>query len=312
MSHFRVSTQQHHDDAYAESLGFTAFLEWHLDCFSREREVNLLEKQLESKRLSLQDIRGRLDTPLIGHHLYLLEEVESTNVSLRAIARAGGAEGTVVVAESQTHGRGRHGQPWFSPPGVNLYASALFRPSFLPRDAASFSFVASLAVYDALRELGGEPGIKWPNDVILDGKKVAGTLVECATRGHEIDFLILGVGVNLNVDPAALRAALDGSGFAATSVSHVLGRAIDRDAFAASYLNHLGRWVSRHRASGPEAILAAWRDRDILIGRRVQIRASDGAYEGRARAVDAAGRLLADDFLGGRHTVISEEVRILD
>lgn len=271
-----------------------------------------MEKQLESKRLSLQDIRGRLDTPLIGHHLYLLEEVESTNVSLRAIARAGGAEGTVVVAESQTHGRGRHGQPWFSPPGVNLYASALFRPSFLPRDAASFSFVASLAVYDALRELGGEPGIKWPNDVILDGKKVAGTLVECATRGHEIDFLILGVGVNLNVDPAALRAALDGSGFAATSVSHVLGRTIDRDTFAASYLNHLGLWVSRHRASGPEAILAAWRDRDILIGRRVQIRAPDGAYEGRARAVDAAGRLLADDFLGGRHTVISEEVRILD
>lgn len=270
-----------------------------------------MEKQ-ESKRLSLQDIRGRLDTPLIGRHLYLLEEVESTNVSLRAIARAGGADGTVVVAESQTHGRGRHGQLWFSPAGVNLYASALFRPRFLPREAASFSFVASLAVYEAVRELGGEPGIKWPNDVILDGKKVAGTLVECATRGHEIDFLILGVGVNLNVDPAALRAALDGSGFAATSVSHVLGRTIDRDAFAASYLNHLGRWVSRHRASGPEAILAAWRDRDILIGRRVQIRAPDGAYEGRARAVDPEGRLLVDDFLGSRHTVSSEEVRLLD
>jgi hypothetical protein len=109
-------------------------LEWHLDCFScDEWEVHPLEKQLESKRLSLQDIRGRLDTQLIGAHLYLLEEVESTNVSLRAIARAGGAEGTVVVAESQTHGRGRHGQPWFSPPGVNLYASVLFRPHFLPR-----------------------------------------------------------------------------------------------------------------------------------------------------------------------------------
>ena len=290
-----------------------AFLEWHLDCSScSDREVYLVGKQLESTRLSLQDIRRRLDTPLIGQHLYLLDEVESTNVSLHAIARAGGAEGTVVVAESQTHGRGRHGQAWFSPAGVNLYASVLFRPSFLPRDAASFSFVASLAVYDALRELGGEPGIKWPNDVILDRKKVAGTLVECATRGHEIDFLILGVGVNLNVDPAVLRAALDGSGFAATSVSHVLGRTIDRNAFTASYLNHLGRWVSRHRASGPEAILAAWRDRDILIGRRVQIRAPSGAFEGRARAVDAEGRLLVEDFLGKRHTVISEEVRILD
>jgi BirA family biotin operon repressor/biotin-[acetyl-CoA-carboxylase] ligase len=263
-------------------------------------------------RLSLQEIRRRLETPVVGQHLYLLEEVESTNLSLRAIARAGGAEGTVVVAESQTHGRGRHGQTWFSPAGVNLYASVLFRPSFLPREAAPFSFVASLAVYDALRELGGDPGIKWPNDVLLGGKKVAGTLLECATRGHEIDLLILGVGVNLNVDPAALRAALDGSGFAATSVAHVLGKAIDRNAFTALYLNHLGRWVGRHRASGPDAILAAWRDRDILTGRRVQIRAPDSSFEGRARGVDTEGRLLVEDFLGKRHTVISEEVRILD
>lgn len=267
---------------------------------------------LECTRLSLQEIRGRLDSPLIGQHLYLLDEVESTNVSLRAIARAGGAEGTVVVAESQTQGRGRHGQVWFSPPGVNLYASVLFRPSFLPREATSFSFVASLAVFDALRELGGEPAIKWPNDVLLGGKKVAGTLLECATRGREIDFLILGVGVNLNIDPAALRAALDGSGFAATSVAHVLGRGIDRNAFAASYLNHLGRWVSRHRAGGPDDLLAAWRDRDILTGRRVQVRAQDGSFEGRARGVDAGGHLRVEDFRGAVHTVISEEVRIVD
>ena len=213
---------------------------------------------VDGARFSLREIRRRLETPVIGQHLYLLEEVESTNASLRAIARAGGAEGTVVLAESQTHGRGRHGQTWFSPPGVNLYASVLFRPSFPPREAGLFSFVVSLAVYDALRELGGEPSVKWPNDVLLGGRKVAGALLECATRGREIDFLILGVGVNLNVDPAALRAALDGSGFAATSVAHVLGTAVDRNAFAASYLNHLGRWVDRHRAGGPDNILAAW------------------------------------------------------
>lgn len=267
---------------------------------------------LDCTRLSLQDIRRRLDTPVIGQHLYLLEEVESTNVSLRAIARAGGAEGTVVVAESQTKGKGRHGQVWFSPAGVNLYASVLFRPSFPLREAAPFSFAASLAVYDALRELGGEPGIKWPNDVLLGGKKVAGTLLECATRGREIDFLIMGVGVNLNVDPAALKVALDGSSFAATSVAHALGQAIDRNAFTASYLNHLGRWVSRHRVGGPQVILAAWRDRDILTGRRVQIRAQDRKFEGWARGVDGEGRLLVDDFTGSRHTVSSEEVRILD
>jgi BirA family biotin operon repressor/biotin-[acetyl-CoA-carboxylase] ligase len=266
----------------------------------------------ECTRFSLQDIRRRLDTPVLGQHLYLLDEVESTNMSLRAIARAGGADGTVVLAESQTHGRGRRGQAWFSPAGVSLYASVLFRPRFLPREAAAFSFVGSLAVYDALQELGGEPGIKWPNDVLLGGKKVAGTLLECATRGREIDFLILGVGVNLNVDIAALRAALEGTGFAATSVSHVLGRTIDRNAFAASYLNHLGRWVGRHRANRPDAILTAWRDRDILTGRRVQIRGSGGSCDGLVRGVDAEGRLLVEDFRGERHTFTSAEVRILD
>ncbi len=267
---------------------------------------------VDCTRFALQEIRRRLETPVIGQHLYLLEEVESTTTSLRKIARAGGAEGTVVLAESQTQGRGRHGQTWFSPPGVNLYASVLFRPSFPPREAAAFSFVASLAVYDALRELGGEPSIKWPNDVLLGGRKVAGSLLECATREREIDFLILGVGVNLNVDPTALRTALGGRGFAADSVAHVLGTAVDRNAFAASYLNHLGRWVSRHRAGGPDDILAAWRDRDILTGRRVQIRASGGSFEGRARGLDAEGYLRVEDFRGNVHTVISEEVRILD
>ncbi|HET6367357.1 MAG TPA: biotin--[acetyl-CoA-carboxylase] ligase [Pseudomonadales bacterium] len=267
---------------------------------------------LECTRFSIQDVRRRLETPAVGQHLYLLDQVESTNVSLRAIARAGGAEGTVLVAESQTHGRGRHGGPWFSPAGVNLYASVLFRPSFRPREAAPFSFVASLAMCDALRELGGEPGIKWPNDVLLGGRKVAGTLLECATRGHEIDYLLLGVGVNLNVEAGALRAALGESGLAATSVAEELGGTIDRSAFTASYLNHLGRWVSRHLASGPEAICAAWRTRDILTGRRVEVRGSHASFEGWARGVDTEGRLLVEAFCGGRRTVTSEEVRILD
>jgi BirA family biotin operon repressor/biotin-[acetyl-CoA-carboxylase] ligase len=271
-----------------------------------------MPETLASSPLSIREIRRRLETSVIGQHLYLFDQVESTNASLDAIARAGGRAGTVLVADSQTDGRGRRGQSWFSPAGVNLYVSALFRPRFAPREAGRFSFVASLAVSDAVRELGVHPAIKWPNDVLLGRKKIAGALVECATRAGEVDFLILGVGVNLNVQPAALRDALGGAAAGATSVAHVLGREIDRNAFAASYLNHLDRWAGRYHGEGPDAVVAAWRDRDILTGRRVEIHAPTGAVEGRALGVDPDGHLVVEDANGRRQIIVSADVRLLD
>jgi BirA family biotin operon repressor/biotin-[acetyl-CoA-carboxylase] ligase len=262
--------------------------------------------------LLVEEIRRRLQTALVGRHLYVLHEVESTNATLRAMARAGSVEGTTVLAESQTQGRGRHGQPWFSPAGLNLYASVLFRPTFPPREAPRFSFIASLSAADAVRECGASPAIKWPNDVLVERKKIAGTLVECATQGEDIEYVILGVGVNLNVAPSALRAALGRQAMAATSLAAIVGREIDRSAFAASYLNHLDRWAARCREEGVAPILAAWRDRDILTGRRVEVRKPDAAFSGRVRGVDDLGHLIVEDSMGRRHSVVAEEIRILD
>jgi BirA family biotin operon repressor/biotin-[acetyl-CoA-carboxylase] ligase len=261
--------------------------------------------------LSIEAIRRLLATTTVGRHLYLFGEVESTNTVLRHLARSGAAEGAVVLAEAQTQGRGRLGRPWFSPPGVNLYASALFRERLRPREAPRFSFIASLALADAIKDLGLHPAIKWPNDVLVERKKVAGSLMECATRGDEVEFLVLGVGVNVNVDAEALRAALGPSGMAAGSLSVLAGHEIDRNAFAASYLNHLDDWARRYRASGAQPILAAWRDRDILTGRRVGV--GDGAsFDGRCLGVDDEGHLIVEDALGRRRVVLAEEIRVLD
>ncbi|MBI4637742.1 MAG: biotin--[acetyl-CoA-carboxylase] ligase [Candidatus Rokubacteria bacterium] len=262
--------------------------------------------------LSIEAIRRRLTAATVGRQIYLFGQIDSTNARLKTLARGGAREGTVVLAEGQTAGRGRHGRPWFSPSGVNLYASVLFRPALRLKDAGVFSLIAGLGLADAVKDLGVSPSIKWPNDVLVGRKKVGGSLVECAPRGDEIEWAILGVGVNLNVDPAALREALGESGLFATSLSTITGQEIDRNAFAASYLNHLDAWARVFETTGAEPILAAWRQRDILGGRRVEVRGSPGGYEGRVLGIDPSGGLHVRDTLGRAHTVTGEEIRILD
>jgi BirA family biotin operon repressor/biotin-[acetyl-CoA-carboxylase] ligase len=262
--------------------------------------------------LSIEAIRRQLDTATVGWHLYLFGDVGSTNGVLHQLARAGAGEGTVVLAEGQTEARGRLGREWFSPSGVNLYASALFRERINPKSAMTFSLISSLAVADAIRGLGLHPAIKWPNDVLVERKKVAGALTECAMRGDAVDFLILGVGVNVNVVEATLRDALGPAAFAATSLSAVLGRDVDRNAFAAGYLNHLEAWAVRYRTQGAAPILEAWRQRDILTGRRVEVRGARDRFEGRVLGIDDGGRLLVQSSAGVPRGIVNEEIRILD
>ncbi|HET7875375.1 MAG TPA: biotin--[acetyl-CoA-carboxylase] ligase [Methylomirabilota bacterium] len=265
-----------------------------------------------TEALSVEAIRRGLRTTSVGRHLYLFGEVESTNEVLRRLARSGAAEGTVVLAEGQSHGRGRLGQPWFSPTGVNLYVSALFRSAIKPHEASVFSFITSLALADAIKELGLTPAIKWPNDVLVERKKVAGCLMECALRGEAVDFIVLGAGVNVNVDLGLLHEVLGRAGQAATSLAAVAGHEVDRNALAAAFLNHLDAWARRYHSDGPAAVLAAWRERDILAGRRVEIRGSDPAFEGRALGIGDDGHLVVQDSKGGRHTILTEEIRVLD
>lgn len=262
--------------------------------------------------LSVEAIRARLRARTVGCQLYLMGELDSTNARLRALARTGAPEGTVVLAEGQTEGRGRRGQPWFSPSGVNLYASVLLRPELAPRDIGVFTFIASLALTDAIRPLGVHPAIRWPNDILVDGKKVGGALAECGMRGDRLDHVVIGVGVNVNVDPAVLRAALGPAGGFATSLSAVVGREVDRNAFAAAYLNALDAWYETWRTDGAEPLLQAWRDRDILTGRRVEVRGPGGSLEGRVAGVASNGALLVQDPMGRVHPLVGEEVRVLD
>jgi BirA family biotin operon repressor/biotin-[acetyl-CoA-carboxylase] ligase len=262
--------------------------------------------------LKLALIQQHLSGGTVGRDIRFYTTVASTNGTLRELAKAGAPEGTVVIADEQTAAHGRLDKSWFSPPGVNVYASVLFRPAIPLREVPGFSFISSLALADAIAVEGLRPAIKWPNDVLVDKRKVAGSLVESASSGKQVDHVILGVGVNVNVKAAALRAALGDAARAAGSLGEAAGREIDRNVFAANFLNLLDKWASVFAAQGPAPVLAAWRDRDILTGRRVQVRGEGEPYDGRVLGVDRAGYLLLRDPRGARRRVFTGEVRIAD
>lgn len=267
----------------------------------------------EPDGLSIDLIRRNLTTDRMGRRICLFAGVSSTNSVLRELALRGEAEGTVVLAEEQHRGRGRPGKPWFSPPGRNLYVSVLLRPAITLRELPVFSFVASLALSETIWGEGLPATIKWPNDVLVDGKKVGGALVESADSGEEPAFVILGMGVNMNVDEALLQAGLGETAGGAIALRQAAGRDIDRNLFAAGLLNRLDRWAGVYRARGPRAILEAWRERDALAGRRVAVLTGASAgRQGRAVGVDADGYLVLEEADGRRRRLVTGEIKVLD
>lgn len=270
------------------------------------------ETVIAEDALAIPRIRQELSTQTVGRRILLYDEVASTNAVMRELARGGASEGTVVLAEAQTAGRGRDTKAWFSPPGVNLYASVLLRPAIAPADAPAFAFMASLALADAVREVGLTPAIKWPNDVLVKGKKVAGVRAELATGGDTLEYLILGIGVNLNVERKALLHALGAAGQWATSLAEALGRPVDRNGFAAAFLNALDEWLGIQREQGTAPLLLAWRDLDIVTGRRVEVHEGGTVFDGRALGVDDHGHLRVEDVRGRVRQVVGAEIRLLE
>jgi BirA family biotin operon repressor/biotin-[acetyl-CoA-carboxylase] ligase len=262
--------------------------------------------------LSAELVRRHLTTEVVGHHVYILDVVDSTNRVLARLAERGAAEGTVVLAEAQTAGRGRHGSPWFSPEGANLYASVLFRPRIALRELPLFAPIASLALAEAVWMEGVPARIKWPNDVVVRRRKLGGVLVEALLAGDQLAGVILGIGVNLNVEQAALQTALGDAAEAAISLHGALGRAVDRNVFTASLLNRLEKWQQTFLTRGPAAVLSAWQGRDALRGHSLEVRTKDAVYEGVGRGIDTDGSLIVGDDRGEVRHILAGAVRILD
>src|SRR5260370_38384203 len=189
-----------------------------------------------------------------GYRLKRCEVVGSSNDEAKALARVGAPEGALVGAGTQTAGRGRRGRAWASPPG-NLYLSLILRPDGAAAQAAQLGFVAALGLGDALAALAG-PGLdlryKWPNDIVADGRKLAGILLESETSASgSVDFVVLGIGVNLIAAPS-------GTEFPATSLAEEGIAGVSPAALLEAFTRHFDAWARRWRAAGFAPVREAW------------------------------------------------------
>jgi BirA family biotin operon repressor/biotin-[acetyl-CoA-carboxylase] ligase len=258
-------------------------------------------------RLTPLEIRPLLNTHDVGQVVHWYEELGSTNDRAKELADEGAEHGEVVVAEAQTAGRGRRGRTWSSPARKNLYFSVVLRPDLPPSRAPELTLVASVAVCEALRQAGIDARIKWPNDLLASGRKIAGILTELAADPDCVQWVVLGVGVNVNARAEDFPAEVRGE---ATSVLLERGQAAPRALFAAACFTALEAWLDRHAEGGFPAIREEWRRHSATLGREVSVRLDAREIVGVAEDLDETGALLVRTE-SGIERILSGEVRLL-
>lgn len=259
-----------------------------------------------SRRLRLDDVAGSLVCRRLGVKLHYHLEIDSTNIHARQLAENGAAEGEIVIAEQQTRGRGRLGRSWVSPPFVNLYLSVVLRPKLPPAHAAQITLMAAVALADTVSCFAPDPpAIKWPNDILLRGKKLAGILTESSITAEKVNYVILGIGVNLNFPQALMPDAISRR---ATSLMECAGKRVSREAFLARLIHDLDRCYGILGERGFDAIAPRWEARFSFRGKRVRVEMGDQGLSGIAKGIDRDGALIVEGAGGQCHRVLAGDV----
>jgi BirA family biotin operon repressor/biotin-[acetyl-CoA-carboxylase] ligase len=254
--------------------------------------------------LSAELILSGLETATIGRYIVYRSEVLSTNSEARRMAAEGSPEGTLVLAEHQIAGRGRLDRRWIAPPQSSLLLSLVFRPQLAANRIQLLTMLCGLAVVDAIElETGLRTALKWPNDIVHQGDKLGGILTEAELGGSRIDYVVVGIGLNVNLDPAQLG---DGLLQSATSLSHALGRPVDRLPLLLSLLQQVeARYLDLGNGIEP---VEEWTRRLDTLGKRITITEAGVRREGTAEGVDDNGALRVRLLDGQLVTVIAGDI----
>lgn len=258
--------------------------------------------------LDIQKLRAACAGRAIGGTIHFFETIDSTSTCARDLARTGAPEGTTVIAERQTAGRGRLGRTWESPPGRNLYLSLILRPDLPIETVPQITLAAGIATARAARHWVAEAGIKWPNDVLVQGKKVAGLLAEMERPADGGLFVILGIGVNLNLRPDELPEELRSK--AAGLAAFTKGGSIDRAEFAARLLDEIEAVYGKFVNGGFAALHDEWNSLSLLNGAEVSIDDGGRLVEGVAAGLAADGTLRVIQPGGIETRVVAGDVTV--
>jgi BirA family biotin operon repressor/biotin-[acetyl-CoA-carboxylase] ligase len=260
---------------------------------------------MNKNELSPEIIKTRLRTKLIGHDILYYPTISSTMDAARRAASEGAVDGTVIIADYQTAGRGRLDREWLSTPGGSILISIILYPeeALLLR----LTMVACLAVARSIEQVTGlKTAIKWPNDVLIGGKKASGILCESEVRDDSVNHAVVGIALNVNLDPAALPEISD----TATSLSKELGRAVPRVDVLVALLEEFESLYNALRQNEP--IHLEWRKRLETLGKNITVTGSSRVYEGCAESVDEDGNLLLREADGNLLTISAGDVTLKD
>jgi len=258
-------------------------------------------------RLHADDLISRLgSTRVVGRDIQVFEETTSTNDVIEKLARDGVREGAVVFAESQTRGRGRLGRSWLSPSRKGLWFSVLLRPDLRPMEATRLTVVSATALRRAIQgQTGLDPRIKWPNDILVGGRKVAGILTELYAELDQINHVVLGIGVDVAFEPGEFPAELRA---VATSLQAESGRPVARPGLAVAVLRELDRDYERLANGEFSALAEEWEAHCSTIGEQVIIRLGDREIRGRAESLGEDGALLVRTDHGRLERIVGGDV----
>jgi BirA family transcriptional regulator, biotin operon repressor / biotin---[acetyl-CoA-carboxylase] ligase len=251
-------------------------------------------------------IRAGLRTTRLGRSLYFYDRLASTNTTALELAEAGAPDGAVIVADYQTLGRGRMGRSWISPPNSNLHISIILRPDSNPARIGLWSLATAVAVAHTIKRTTGLPArLKWPNDILVRNRKISGLLLESAIQGDRIKFLVIGIGLNVNLDldifPESLRPHV-------TSLRVELGRETDRWDLLCRLLETLEDEYRLFPSEAPENILNAYAELSETLGRVVTVRNQTQVWTGTAIGLTPEGGLILQKEGLGHVVVRSDEV----
>jgi len=253
------------------------------------------------------EIKWKLKTKVFGRSVISYRKVDSTNLIAYELAEKGMKEGAVILADEQVKGRGRHGRHWSSPSKGGIYMSCILRPSIAPNEISRITLLAAIAVAQAIRDFSSlEVTIKWPNDIMIDQKKLCGILTEMKAEQDSVDFVVLGIGINVNSSKSELPKG-------ASSIKEELrGRSgkivLSRVELTKKVLEKLEEYYNLMKSEGFEPIIDIWKDLSVMIGSRVKVSLHGKTFEALAHDIDPDGALVVRTESGVLEKISSGDV----
>lgn len=256
------------------------------------------------------EISGQAFIPRWSGKVIQLQTVDSTQEEAKKLAEQGAPEGTVIMAEEQTGGRGRMGRRWHSPPGKGIWMSIVLRPELPLSLTPQLTLLAGVAVCKAVREVTGIPaGIKWPNDLLAGGRKICGILLESSLREGGLHYCIAGIGISVNLTPEDYPEELAGIG--TSLLIEGGGIPVDRSRLAEAVLQELEYWYMLYLNEGFGPIRKCWEEMSVTLGRQCSFYTPQGRSEGTAVGLDDNGALLLKDTDGKVSGILSGEIEMI-